>query len=77
MVRYVDALCLPNHIAPPYFARGKVYPLAIKKSWWSKKVSVYKRSGYYDYMQEGTFHKFNSWPEFDIAWQIIEKQEEE
>lgn len=69
MVRYVIA----RHIADSdaFYKRKQVYPLAIKKSWFSKKVQIYKRRGYYDEMQEGTHRVFRDMDSFERTFRII------
>lgn len=69
MVRYVIARHRGESDA--FYRRKQVYPIAIKTSWFSKKVQIYKRHGYFDDMQDGTHRVFANMESFNSVWHII------
>lgn len=56
MVRYLTARYAGGD--DPYYQNGERYPLAIKTRMFRKKISIYKRRGYYDEMQEGSYREY-------------------
>jgi hypothetical protein len=58
----------------PRFKPNIMYPLAVKKNWWTKKVKVYERAGYDEDMKEGTYHEFENQELFNASWQIIREE---
>jgi len=77
MTKYVLAWCAKVPPASPSityrFVVGAIYPLAIKKRWFGRKIFVYKRSGYDDNVTAGSLHQFPSMQEFKKCWQIIKE----
>jgi hypothetical protein len=72
MVRYVNATYAGSDDTYFTFKIGHSYPLAVKTRWWSSKVSVYQRHGYYDEMTFGTLHHFSNLDMFNNCWLIKE-----
>lgn len=66
MVKYASA----RHVGEgdSYYQRGRVYPIAIKIGFFSKKIQVYKRRGYYDEMEPGTHRVYRDMDAFDKIW---------
>lgn len=52
--------------------KGQRYPLTVRKHWWSKRLAVYVRQGYFDDMVPGTLHHFRNWSMFNNFWRIKE-----
>ena len=71
MVRYYIARHKGESDA--YYQRKKVYPIAFKKSFFSKKVQVYKRRGYYDEMEPDTHRTYPDIAAFESVWRIIKE----
>ena len=72
MVRYVTARHTGESDA--YYQRGRVYPLAVKVTFFKKKVHIYKRRGYYDEMQPGTHRIFGDIDSFEQTWSDIKEE---
>lgn len=70
MVRY---LVCTYHGTSDKFAKNQLHQLAVKTRWWSKKVSMYQRHGYYDEMMLGTLRHYPSWEKFTSNWEIIKE----
>lgn len=69
MVRYVVARY--TGAGDDYYVRGQQYPLAVKVRFFSKKVSVYKRRGYYDEMCLGSLRDYSDQNVFNENWSEI------
>lgn len=74
MTRYVTAWYVGGADTVVPFQEKQMYPLTVKKSWWSKKITVYQRHHYSDEMLLGTLHTFNNQDLFDNCWQIIKEE---
>jgi len=71
MVRYYIARHKGESDA--YYRRKQVYPIAFKKSWFSKKVQVYKRRGYEEAMDPGSLRAYPNMAAFESVWRIIKE----
>lgn len=72
MTRHVIAWYVGGVDTVTPFKRNEMYSLTIKKSWWSKKITVYHRD-YSDGLMPGTLHAFDNRSSFDNCWQIIKE----
>lgn len=70
MVRYITAQYIGA--GDDYYVRGRTYPLAVKTRFFSKKVSIYKRRGYYDAADEGSLRDYTSQDVFHENWSNIQ-----
>jgi hypothetical protein len=66
MVKYITAR--HHGESDTYYQRGRTYPLALKVRFFSKKVEIYKRHGYYDEMDPGSHRVFADMDSFDKVW---------
>lgn len=74
MVRYVSARYVGGEKTDSYYQHGQIYPLAIKVRFFRKRVSIYKRRGYYDDMQEGTLREFRDLESFERLFDITHEE---
>jgi len=72
MVRYIYARYIGDQ--DDYYKNNQNYPLAIKTRWIRKKVSIYKRRGYYDEMQSGSLREYATIDQFNQQWKIISEE---
>jgi len=72
MVRYIYARYIGDQ--DDYYKNNQNYPLAIKTRWIRKKVSIYKRRGYYDEMQFGSLREYATIDQFNQQWKIISEE---
>lgn len=75
MVRYVTARYIDTE-EDPYYKTNQQYPLAVKVRFFSRKVSVYKRRGYYDEMEPGTLREFRDIETFEKVFNITHMEGE-
>jgi len=71
MVRYIYARYKGDR--DDYYQNNQNYPLAVKTRFWSKKISVYKRRGYYDEMSPGSLRNFKNEESFNQTFQFIKE----
>lgn len=72
MVRYITA----QHIgeSDAFYERGRTYPLAVKIGFFTKKVQIYTRRGYYDGMVPESHRKFRDLDTFYSVWGNIKEE---
>ena len=70
MVRYIIA----KHIgeSDALYRKGHTYPLAIKVRFFSRRVSIYRRRGYYDEAVPGSERDFRNMESFEQVFQVTE-----
>lgn len=73
MVRHITAQYIGE--GDTYYQRGRNYPLAVKIGFFTKKVQIYKRRGYYDEMEPGTHRVYKNLETFDNDWGNIREEQ--
>lgn len=71
MVKYI--LARHHGESDAYYKKGQRYSLAIKTRFFSKKVEIYKRHGYYDEMDPGSHRVFGDMDSFDKVWDEVQE----
>lgn len=73
MVKYVVAR--HHGESDAYYQRGKRYPLALKVRFFSKKVEIYKRRGYFDEMDPGSHRVYRDMDAFELVWSEVREDQ--
>lgn len=71
MVRYVIAR--HHGESDAYYQQGQRYPLALKVRFFSRKIEVYKRRGYFDEMDPGSHRVYRDMDAFELVWSEIKE----
>lgn len=74
MVRYVTARYVGGEDTDTYYRHNQTYPLAIKTRMFRKKVSIYKRHGYYNDMHPDSLRHFRSIESFSNLFVITHEE---
>lgn len=56
-----------------YYKKDQRYPLAIKTRFFSRKVEIYKRRGYFDAMDPNSHRVFADMDSFERVWSDIKE----
>lgn len=72
MVTYITA----RHIgeSDAFYQRGRTYPIAVKVGFFTRKVKIYARRGYYDNMIPDSHRVYKNIETFENVWIDIKEE---
>lgn len=72
-MRHIIARYIGGKDTDPYYKHKQVYPLAIRKRWFNKRIVIYKRRGFHEEPERDSQREFRDMDTFGHLFKIIKE----